>query len=345
MRKILITICLLSTLLMLSPVAFAQQGFTNPSETNPGAGTTEADRDGFLNDTTIEILNKFRIESGFRTFEGNSNRNAINKPGLDSISGIIFTIIDIMKYVVGTLVVGSIIFSIVRLVSAGTEKTEEEYGKLKTNILYSVVAAIVLISMEFFFTSVFVIGSQNFLENSSTAQSFALAGASELLGIVRFIQAAIGTIAVLYLVFSGFKLVANAGNEEVVASLKSHVLYASAGLVVVAVSEFVVNQVIFVNGGQTFSVENGKALIVSFTNFVAGFIALTSFISFIYAGYLYVVSGITEDNTEKVKNIFKAGVIGILVAAGAFAIVNTVIRLDSSEAPGIIQNQLDSLSG
>jgi hypothetical protein len=350
MRKLLSTFCLgflllcFSSPLMVTPV-LAQQGFADPETNESGASSSASDLDGFLNDKTLDVLENFQEQSGFRSFAGKSNDQSLDKAGLDSISGIIFTVIDIMKYVIGILVVGSVVVSVVRLVAANSEKAEEEYKSVKDNLLYAVLAAIGIISIEFFFNSVFVVGTNNFLSSNAIAQTFAQAASGEILGIARFIQAAIGTIAVLFLVVAGFRLVANASNdEEAVTKLKSQIGYASAGLVLVAVSEFVIGQVLFVNGGQGYDVENAKRLFVSFTNFISGFIALAAFLSFIYGGYLYVVSGVGEDNTEKVKKIFIGGIVGLLVAAGAFAAVNTVIRLDSEEAPNVLQNQLDTLS-
>jgi amino acid transporter len=148
------------------------------------------------------------------------------------------------------------------------------------------------------------------------------------------------------LVTAGFRLVANAGDEEAVARLKRQLIYGVMGLILLAVAEFIVQNVVFIEGGTTFDAQRGRELIVSFTNFISGFIALTSFIAFLYAGYLYVVSGsgVVEDQSEKVKKIVIGGILGILIAAGSFAIVNTVVRLDAGESPQIIQDQLDTLS-
>jgi hypothetical protein len=355
MKKIFLTLLIALNLVLPVGIAYAEEptdGATqadvvNPegfldSENNPA--NLEEDRNGFLNDSTVEVLKQFQEQTGFRSFGGLTNENAIQEEGLDNLTGIIYTVIDIIKYVVGILASLAIMISLVQLITAGSQKSEEEYGKVKDNIFYSIVAVITIISIQFFFERVFVVGPESFLDSTTAAQRFATIGAGEIRGIYNFISAAIASIAVFMLVFSGFRMVANAGDEEAEAKLKTQVIYSVLGLILVALSEFVVKDIVFTNGGTSFNLDTGLKLIVTMTNFISGFIGFLAFLSFIYAGYLYVVSGVTEDNTEKVKNIFTAGVIGIIVAASAFAVVNTVIRLDSSSAPEVLQNQLDTVA-
>ena len=347
MKKIFLTI-ILGTLLILPNLVFAQDGggFSDESSTVPTTTQTDRNRDGFLSESTLDVLESFEEQTGLRSFIGGSGRDSLRQPGLDGISGMIYSIIDILKYVVGILAALIITISIIQMIVSGTDKSEEEYKKLKDHILYAVIGVVSIIAIDFFFKNVFVIGTENFLESTRTAQQFALAGSGEIRGIYNFIQAAIATIAILMLVIAGFRLVANAGDEEAVARLKRQIIYGVMGLVLVAVSEFAVKDIIFAEEGTTFDVQRGRELIVSFTNFISGFIALTSFIAFLYAGYLYVVSGsgVVEDQSEKVKKIVIGGILGILIAAGSFAIVNTVVRLDAGESPQIIQDQLDTLS-
>lgn len=329
---------------LLVATTFAQEaGADDLAEGASGAAEVETDRDGFLNDSTVKVLEKFQKESGFRSFSGQSNKNAINEPGLDSLTGLIYTIIDIVKYAIGAVAVFIITISIIKLITAGSDKSEEEYGKVKDQLLYAVIAVVIIIGLEFFFTNVFDIGRNNFLESTTAAKQFALAGAGEIRGIYNLISAALASIAVLMLVYAGFRVVTNAGDEEQLTNLKRQIIWASAGLMLVALSEFVVKDIFFVNGGTTFSVDNGKKLFVMLTNFISGFIAFAAFLSFIYGGYLYVTSGTLEDKSEDVKRIFIGGIIGILLAAGAFGIVNTFVQLDSTDSPAIIRNQLDTL--
>jgi len=320
-------IAVLFLLIMLVPTsAFAQD---------------DPDSNGFLNDDAIDVLESFQEETGFRSFTDNDIDGSVDQAGLDNITGVIQAVIRIMKYVVGSLAVVFLIITLVRLISAG-ETSEEQMGKFKKHIGYIIFAIIIVFSFDFFINNVFdITGGDNFLANEDSARRFGTAGSGEVLGVANFIGALVASIAVMSLVISGFKMVANPANEEVQNKMKKHVMYAVAGLILVGVAELVVNGIIFTQGGQTIDVDRGKELIVSLTNFAAGFVSMIAVVSFFYAGYLYIFGVVGEDNTEKVKKILIGGVIGIIIAAGAFAIVNTVIKLDTSSSPDFIENQLD----
>lgn len=301
------------------------------------------DDEGLLNDGSIEVLENFQDETGFRSFGGGTVDGSEKAPGLDNLTGIIVTIVNVLKYAVGAVAVLFLMVSLIRLISGG-DKSEEEMEKLKKYVMYIITAVIVIFSFDFFVNNVFDISGNNFLESENDARRFALAGAGEISGIYRFISALAATIAVTSLIVSGFRLVAASSNEESTTKARKHILYAVVGLIVIAVSEVFVQSVIFAENGTTIDVERGKALIVSLTNFAAGFAATLALISIFYAGYLYVFSATGADNAEKVKKIIIGAVIGLIIAAGAFAIVNTTIRLDSSNTSEFIENQVDNFN-
>lgn len=302
------------------------------------------DSDGFLNDKTIDVLKNFKDESGFRSFSNNTIDGATDEKGLDNITGVIFYLIDIMKWAAGGLALIFLVITLVKTISAGTDGAEEQYGKLKKHLVHIASAFVVIFVIDFFVTNVFVItGGQNFLGGTDEAKIFARAASGELMGIYRVLQAVAGTATIATLVFSGFRLVSNAGNEEVTDKAKKHVMYAVGGLILLGIAEIVVQGFLFKDAGSTIDVNTGKEIIVKLTNFAAGFVSTASVISMLYAGYLYVASGVGEDNADKVKKIIIGAVVGIILSAGAFAAVNTFIELDTERAPEVLQNQVDNL--
>lgn len=327
MKKYIIT--LFSALILASPML--------------AIAAAEPDDNGFLNDKTIDVLQKFQKESGFKSLGGQINEDSIDKPGIDNLSGFIFTVVDIMKYAVGTLAILFLTISIIRMIAAGSDGSEEAFGTLKKSIIYTIIAVVIIISSDFFFKKVFVVADGNFLASKNTAMQFARLGSSEIIGIYNVIEAFLAVIAVLMLVMAAFRMVSNAGSDDVTEKAKKQVMYAVGGLILVALSEFVVKDVLFVDAGTTISVDNAKLIFVKLTNFASGFMATAAVVSFFYAGYLYISSAAGDDNAEKVKKIIMGGIIGLLVAAGAFAIVNTVIKLDAPDSPDLLQNQLDTI--
>ena len=302
------------------------------------------DADGFLNDKTIDVLKNFKDESGFRSFSNNNIDGAVDEKGLDNITGVIRYITNIMKWAAGGLALIFLVITIVKTIAASADGSEEQLGKLKKHLVHVITAFVVIFVIDFFVNNVFVIsGGQNFLGGQDEAKLFARVASGEIMGIYRVVQAVAGAAVVASLVVSAMRLVGNAGDEEATNKAKTHVRYAAFGLILLGLAEVVVQGFLFRDAGSTIDVEAGKAIIVQLTNFAAGFISTLAVVSFFYAGYLYVASGVGEDNTEKVKKIIIGAVIAIIVAAGAFAVVNTVVKLDSDRAPDVMQNQVDNL--
>jgi hypothetical protein len=302
------------------------------------------DADGFVNDNTIDVLKNFQEESGFRSFTNATEDGTVDQKGLDNLTGAISALTNILKWLVGGLALLFMVITLVKTIAASGDGVEEQLGKLKKHMVHIVTAFFVVFLLDFFVNNVFVItGGENFLGSRDDARFFAGIASGELKGIYRLVQAVTGTAAVAALVVSGVRLVANAGDEEVLNKAKNHIKWAAAGLILIAISEVLVQGFLFRDAGTTIDTQTGMQLIVQITNFASGFITMAAVVSFFYAGYLYVFSGVGEDNIDKVKKIITGALISILIAAGAFAVVNTVIELDPNPAPDILQNQVDRI--
>lgn len=71
---------------------------------------------------------------------------------------------------------------------------------------------------------------------------------------------------------------------------------------------------------------SARQFVINAVNFVLGFLGLAAVVVIVYAGILYVTAAGNEDNTGKAKNAIKYAVIGIILIAASYAIVNTVIN-------------------
>ncbi len=72
--------------------------------------------------------------------------------------------------------------------------------------------------------------------------------------------------------------------------------------------------------------DNARQFIINAVNFVLGFLGLAAVIVIVYAGILYVSSAGNDENLGKAKNAIKYAVIGIILIAGSYAFVNTIIK-------------------
>jgi hypothetical protein len=62
--------------------------------------------------------------------------------------------------------------------------------------------------------------------------------------IINWISALIGVVAVIMIIWGGFKYITSSGNNESVSSAKKTILYALVGLVIVALSQLIVKFVL-----------------------------------------------------------------------------------------------------
>jgi len=100
------------------------------------------------------------------------------------------------------------------------------------------------------------------------------------------------------------------------------------GIILAGISELVVKDIIFPAQGTKLSdINRARVLIVNLTNFISGFLATIAVTMIIYAGYLYVVSA-GGDSAGKAKKVLTGAIIGLLVAMGAFGLINTFIKVE-----------------
>jgi hypothetical protein len=138
-----------------------------------------------------------------------------------------------------------------------------------------------------------------------------------------------GVLAIFMLIVAGFRLVASAGNEEAQTKVKKQITWLVVGLFVIGVAEFVVQDFLFPQKGETIpAAKQGVLLIVRFTNFASAFISVAAFIASMYGGFLYVTASGNDEKTQNAKKVLIGALIALVLGLGAFALVNTVIQLE-----------------
>lgn len=311
LKKILVFITLILSLLFVN-LAFAETA-------DPG------NAQGILKDRLDVFIEKYTEETGLIPISDTSSKYVIKENGYYNITSLVYAIIGIMKYVAYSIMSIIIVISVVRLIVAGSEGAEEVWGNMKQYLLQIIIAVGVILTAEFIFNKVLMPSA---LSSVSGAKVAAGQIGNEIAGIVGIIQGIITVLSVSMLIFAGSKMVANMGDEEAVTKAKTQILWGSGGLLVVMLGGTIVNEILFVNA-ESIDPLAGSRLIVNITNFISGIIGTVSLMSFFYAGSQYVIGGFTEVNQESIKNAIFGGIIGLLIALGAFGIVNTVIELDN----------------
>ncbi|KKU80016.1 MAG: hypothetical protein UY05_C0016G0003 [Candidatus Peregrinibacteria bacterium GW2011_GWA2_47_7] len=294
-------------------------------------GTTTDPLDDFT--STIDKTNLPR-------FEGRPHGDSSIEPGADIITTVIFQVIDFMKYLLGGIAILFITVSGIKLITAG--KTIDEVSeKQKESLKYILFGLMLVIVADSFVKEVLFGDYGECIASSSNAAECAKRGSLHIRGIYNFVEIFVGSIAVLMFVLAGFRLATSAGAEEVIEKQKKRLATALVGIFIIGLSEFVVQDVIFPEAGQTLpNVSRGQFMIFKLINFISSFVGALSVILFIYAGFLYVTAAGGEENTTKAKKILVGAVIGILVAFAAFGTVRTLTRLEGREGEAV-ENVID----
>lgn len=280
-----------------------------------------------------DIFGKSKSQGGpaLQSFSNRVHDLSANESGADILTSLIFTALDFLKYVLGTVAVIFAIITGVKLVTAGN-KAEEEYGKTKNALKYILFGLILVIISDELVTNVFFGDFGECLKSAQNAEACSKKGSGLVKGLYSFALAIMASVSIFMLVYAGFRMATYYHNEEVLNNEKKHILYALAGLIIAGVAEFLVKGIIFPDAGtRILDIEQSKKLIGNLTNFTAGFIASASFVMLLYGGYLYVASFGNDDLSGKAKKVIFGAVIGMLVALMAFGAVQTITTLTRGE--------------
>lgn len=248
-------------------------------------------------------------------------------PGVGTFTSPIYFALDFFRYVMSGIALVMVITVAIKLVSTDSEEKASEEKQL----LVVGVVGLIVIQLADTIVKKMVFGEQgDAFESVASAQFYGEESTHQLRGIIGFFHAMLGAAAVLVIVIRGATLLYET-EDEAITKAKTHVVYALIGLAVVGLSEVIVRGFVFPERGERLpDVKVAREVIVAVTNYLSSFVAIFAFLALFYAGYLYTVSGGKEDVNEKVKKIFLGAVIALILALGAFAVINTFVTLDET---------------
>lgn len=241
----------------------------------------------------------------------------------------IYYLLDLGKYMVNGIAIIVMVIAAIKLV---TESSDDEAANAKRSMLFGLLGLLLINLTDVIVKKVFFGEYGEALEDSTQAQLFAEEGVSQIRGIIGFVNAFVGAIAVFIIIFRGVIVLISAGEEEALTKAKVHITYAVVGLIAASLSEFLVRVVFYPKSGQAMpSVEKAYDALAMITNYMVGFITMIAFLTLFYAGVLFIVKGGDDETKTKVKNIFIGAVAALVIAMGAFAAVNTLIKFTTPE--------------
>lgn len=283
-----------------------------------GPMTTIGDRQ--LNDNEIALI------AGEMQFRGEGQINSA-----------IRSVAKVLRNLLGAFAALWIVISGIQMVLASGD--ESKISEQKKSITYAIVGLVAILLLERMVDIIYGM--------PGTERGLAAGGrefSQEILGIVSFMKAIIGGIAMLMIVISGIKIIGAQGEEDKITSQHKAIMWIVVGVVVILVNQIIVEN-IFISPSEAQIVRsldpsipieeqvvieqsNINAIIGLFgkiTQFVLGFVGLAALATLIYGAGTLILNLGEEKEVEDAKKIIKNALIGIVIILSAFAIVSTVI--------------------
>ncbi len=250
----------------------------------------------------------------------------INCAGGETLAGnlipLINLFIDAALFLIGTAAVIFLIYAGFKYIFSRGD--EQESAQAKRQIVFATLGIIVALSSWTIHQAIVDVGSQSG------------EGVTPVIDIASlFINAAlllIGTAAVIFLIYAGFKYISSRGDEQESTQAKRQIIFAVVGIVVALGSGVIKDAVIttYTSGGAA-----GQAAILSLiTPYVELAILLSGIataIFLIYAGFKYILSRGEEQETTQAKHQIVYALSGLILIGLADLIVNVVIGTASPE--------------
>lgn len=252
--------------------------------------------------------------------------------GVQIAQSLVGKIIDNVRYIIGAIAVVVIIISAVKLITSGGN--EETYSKESVNLIYAIIG-LFFVGLAGDLARIFDVNTGGFLRDPMVSIQRSRLFSRTLEIVITFIKYIIGSVAVVFIVRNGLRLVISGENEEEVSKDKKNILWGLLGLILILVSNSVINDVFFKIDAGTYpgleavrpAISPARLIqeIAGITNLVASIAGPFAILSLLAGGLMYAVAAGNEETIGKAKKIILWSLVGLLIIYGAFAIVSTFV--------------------
>jgi len=245
------------------------------------------------------------------------------KTGEAQLSQAATDVVNTIRNIAGALAVLWIVVAGIRMIfSGGDEGTITEQKKA---ILYGVIGLVSILVISPIINALY--GAPGEIRNTLTADE---GFSDQVLGIVTFMKALIGSIAILFIILSGVRMIFAAGQEDEIKKQRQSILWVGVGLIIIAINEVVVENIfnIPVQQGDRIQQSNIVQVVNTFGNvaqFLLGFVGLIAFAILIYGAATLIMNYGNDEVVQKAKKIIRNAIVGILVILSAYVIIASLV--------------------
>jgi len=236
-----------------------------------------------------------------------------------SIINFLNPFIDAALFLIGTLAVIFLVYAGIKYISSRGD--EEEAKRAKMQIAYAVIGLVV------------ALGART-IKNALLEPTAARKAAPIISLIIPFISTAlflVGTAAVIFLIYAGFKYISSRGDEEEAKQAKNQIAFAVIGITVALLAVAITNFAILALGGTPVTLISGAysgtiwAGIINVVNAILTLVGIAAAIFLVYAGVKYISSTGDEEEAGQAKRQIVYAIIGLTVVGLSVAIANLII--------------------
>ena len=243
--------------------------------------------------------------------------------GERQITEVVRAVVNTIKNLAAGLAVIWIVYAGARMIFAQGE--ESVISEQKRAIFYGILGLVAILLVG---NGVdFLYGPAGVVRTKLTADA---GFSNEVYGLVTFLRALIGIIAILFIIISAIRMMFAAGDESEITKQRTSLLWVGVGIILIAINQVVVRNlfVIPVTASDQIKTSNITALINTLgtvLQFILGFVGLIAFGALVYGAGSMVANYGDDEMVTRAKKIMKNAIIGILVIISAYTIVATLV--------------------
>ncbi len=275
----------------------------------------------------------FQADEGHHAIT-DTNYSGVDDTGAKAITGSIMVGVNYIRAIAGIIAIVWIIWSGFSMVTAGGDTDKAKKGRV--GMTWALIALSLMLLIEPLVTDS-LYGGGKILPGGALRgrDSIALSiteGTKQIMALIEWFKTIVVVMAVLYFATSGWKMIQLFGDQEAIEKQKKMLVWIGVGLVVIALNEVVINQVVYrtileANGQVVFEQDPVRGIqeFVGLLKFFLKFLAIIAIGILIYGGVLLIMSFTNEEYTERAKKIIIDAGIGFFIILISFALVSTLI--------------------
>lgn len=252
--------------------------------------------------------------------------------GIEQAKNLAGRIVDNLRYIIGAVMILIIVVAGVKLIAA--QGNEEVFTKQTQTLLFGLIG-LFMVGLAGELATIFDVSRGGFLRDPNVALQRSRLFNRTVEVVITFIKYIIGGVSVLFIVRNGLRMVLLGGNEEEVGKDKKNIYWGLIGLVIILVSNPIINKVFFKIDTSKFpgleAVRPGidparfAQEISGITNIIAAIAGPFALLSLVAGGLMYILAAGNDETIGKAKKIILWSIIGLVIIYGSFAIVSTFV--------------------